>query len=609
MDAQRSLFPPCMVRPGVARFNEKVISFLAASRGQVEGASLPSHRRSLPMRSIPLVACALALGAAATARSQTLPQFPLPSAYFSFDRCLSSGGVRAMDDVRIWNPGGSENAYHPTLRNGASCGSGRFGSGGFFDGIDDVADTAVDVDFTDALTVSAWVYPRNTGRWQTIVNKWYTPDAWGLFIEPGYFNFSIAQTSGYRTVRQPATPNQWTHVAVVFTSSPSQMRMYINGVATPPVSVFAQPINDSGRPIAVGGHPSWNAFDGWIDEVKIWNRALNATQVAQAATTPSGVADRGVHLYSSQWAANPGDATHGWHVRDLSLLQTIGNLNSVKSTIFSYREFGGTDYANLHQVQRNKLTQLKAAAGNHQQAWVFRAWPNPGDFQQPGTYFDKGHRFAQNLASVFHHLQTSLQLQNVVIEVANEPNISTEGFADASGWPNLSYYNDFFRGFYWGMRAVGYSFPLAYAGLSPGDFIDQPGLKRFNSTVWYQDVNTQNHIRDYASKVGVHVYWMSGARMNTNEGKYYREIHDILAGAGVPRRGLIATEFNGVRSSFANPSAQITDACVWWREFQNDAVAYWTEQATIYISHADDANDQAQYELSDAQLDPIRNCR
>jgi hypothetical protein len=372
--------------------------------------------------------------------------------------------------------------------------------------------------------------------------------------------------------------------------------------------VPAGPITDSNRPIAIGGHPSWNAFDGFIDEVKLWNRALDATQVAQLSTTPSPVGIRGVHLYSSQYAANPGDAQHGWHRRDLSLLQTIANPDSVKSTLFTYRELGGGDYEFWQQRQRDKLTQLKAAAGNHA-TWVLRAWPNPGDFAQATSFFDKGYLFARNLAGAFDHLQTGLQLQNVIVEVANEPNISTEGFADASGWPNLSYYNDFFRGFFFGMQSVGYSFPLAYAGLSPGDFIDVPGLKRFNSTVWYQDVNTQNHIRDYASKVGVHVYWQSGAIGALNEGKYYREIHDILAGAGVPRRGLVATEFNGVRTTFPSPAAQIADACDWWRAFQGDAAAYWTEQATIYVSHADDANDQAQYELQDGQLGAIRNCR
>jgi hypothetical protein len=549
-----------------------------------------------------------ALAAAAGSRAQVLPEFPLPSAYFSFDRCLASGGVRAMDDTRVWDPAGPGNAYHLTLQNGAGCGTGRFGAGGRFDGVDDVAVTAVDVDFTNALTLSAWVYPRNTGRWQTIVNKWYTPDAWGLFIEPGYFNFTLALPAGNRTIRHPATANQWTHVAVVYSGSLNQVRLYINGAASAPMALPAGPINNSNRPIAVGGHPSWNAFDGTIDEVKLWDRALSATQVAQLATTPSGVGVRGVHLYASQYAANPGDAQHAWHRRDLSLLQTVANLDSVKSTLFSYRELGGVDYDFWQQRQRDKLTQLKAAAGNHG-TWVFRAWPNPGDFAQATSFFDKGYLFARNLAGAFYHLQTSLQLQNVIVEVANEPNISTEGFADASGWPNLSYYNDFFRGFFFGMQSVGYSFPLAYAGLSPGDFLDVPGLKRFNSTVWYQDVNTQNHIRDYASKVGVHVYWKSGAIDALNEGKYYREIHDILAGAGVPRRGLVATEFNGVRSTFASPAAQVADACEWWRDYQGDASAYWTEQATIYISHADDAGDRTEYELQDGQLDAIRNCR
>ena len=71
------------------------------------------------MRSIRLVACSVAVLAAA-ARAQALAEYPLPSAYFSFDRCLASGGVRAMDDVRVWNPAGPENAYHLTLRNGAA---------------------------------------------------------------------------------------------------------------------------------------------------------------------------------------------------------------------------------------------------------------------------------------------------------------------------------------------------------------------------------------------------------------------------------------------------------------------------------------------------------
>lgn len=556
----------------------------------------PRYRRLVPMAVVLLLALA-ALPAAA----QSLPVFPLPDAYFSFDQCVSG---KVMDDTRVW----SDTSAHATLYYNATCSSGQYGSAGLFDGVGDYAVTAKDLDYNNAITVAAWVRPDVVNRWQTVVNKWYAPDSWGLFIEPNYYNFTVSLPGGNKSVRYPASTGVWTHVAAVYTGS--QLRLYINGSRVQTISASGT-INASNRPIAIGGHPSWNAFDGKIDEVKVWGVALNDSQVSQIATPPSSLGVRGVHLYPSQYAVSPYDSNYGWLIRDQSLIQEITNLNSVKSAIFSYREFGGQQYNDFQTWQADKLTRLKAAAGNHV-TWVLRAWPTQGDFNQDPSWFNRGYIFAQNLAGVFYHLQYELKLQNVVIEVANEPNIASEGFTNSSGWPDLSYYNDFFRGFYWGERSVGYSLPLAYAGLSPGDYAyDGNGNPlRFNSTVWYQNSNTLSHIQSYASKVGVHIYWIPGQRTSTNEGQYYKNIHDILASGGVSQRGLVITEFNTRRDQQGSAQNQINDVCNWWKE---EAIAasqgWWVEQAMLYISHADGADDQAWYELQDSQIDDVRTCQ
>src|SRR6185503_4932513 len=87
------------------------------------------------------------------AAASALTTMPLPVAYWSFDRC--DAGV-------VLNDRGT--GLNAALYNGASCGAGRYGSAGTFDGVDDraeIADAAA-LHFSGAMTVSAWVKPTST---------------------------------------------------------------------------------------------------------------------------------------------------------------------------------------------------------------------------------------------------------------------------------------------------------------------------------------------------------------------------------------------------------------------------------------------------------------
>lgn len=561
-----------------------------------------------------LVLALLPLGVARAQRTT----FPSPAGYWSFDLCETASPFRTWDAAR--------NPHHAVRSNGAACnGFGRYGSSGYFDGVDNLVEIpyTADLNVTNKLTVSAWVYPQNLSKWQTIVNKWYAPDSWALFIEPsGRYNFTVALPGGNKTVTAAATLNTWTHVAGVYDGA--NVRIYINGVQAASTSASGN-VNASGRAIAIGSHPGWNAMQGYIDEVKLYKEALTAGQVSALAVPPGAVGTRGLHLMPSQWVCDAAVYGSGCNTnnvwakfqKDLDYIHSIGNLNSVKTAVFTYKN----DNPGIWLSRQNeKLAWLFSATGNHK-TWIVRAWPTmcnygeacdcPKDVNGNRDYYTCGSNFAQNLINQggsqgpLDYLVNTLKVQNLYIEVANEPNLPGEGFDS-----NSANYNDFFRGFYWGERSYGLSLPLVYAGLSPGCEEHTP----CTADAWYQDFWVRDHIQNYAAKIGVHVYWGSTAanawnnRLSQKGGRYYQRVKDLLAPAVSPR-GIQITEFNANRQEAGiTTDQQAAELCAWWKQEVLDAAAgWWVEQATVFITDTEDGSWSAQYVMADDQIDNIRS--
>ena len=320
---------------------------------------------------------------------------------------------------------------------------------------------------------------------------------------------------------------------------------------------------------------------------------------------------RGLHLYPSKWVGGGGDPDEKFN-EDLTFIDTIGNLNSVKTTLFTFIEQTPPDRALWLGRQREKLTSIRqrpSLSGN--QTFVFRCWPELQDMALHDDWYHKGRLFAHNLVDPFYHIRFNLQITYAFMEVANEPNHPNELFEQS-----MENYNNFFRGFYWGEREVGYDFPLVYAGLS-----------KDNPNAWYQDYWVQYHIKHFASKIGVHIYWDGDTGCQCPgtcrtlefcegkpQGKYYRWVKRTLENAGVTPRGIIATEFGTPRDHwYGDPIAQINDDCAWWREWYNDALAgWWCEQALLYISNTDSLWHEERYAVTTDpdpdQLPIIRNC-
>lgn len=157
-----------------------------------------------------------------------------------------------------------------------------------FDGKQDGVDlgNAAPLQIAGTLTVEAWIRPTSTGGLQDIVAHGYTdapPYAEVVLrINGGMYQFGT-WNNAVNPVVQCAIPdgdkNTWVHLAGTFDGG--NWRLYRNGgqVASTVSNQGAYPVNASWA-IGMSGKVRDRRFIGDIDDVRIFNYALNPQQVA-----------------------------------------------------------------------------------------------------------------------------------------------------------------------------------------------------------------------------------------------------------------------------------------------------------------------------------------
>ncbi len=184
---------------------------------------------------------------------------------------------------------------HTGVISGARWTTGRFGGALLFDGVNDMA-TVLDspvLDLTTAMTIEAWVYPTS--------NKDDGDDGWGAVVlkdggtDPVYALYGVGRngrptatiaTPTEMDVRAGSDPplNAWSHIAVTFDGA--TLRLYVNGVQVATRARSAS-IRTSANPLRIGGASIGSEyFPGRIDEVRIYRRALTATEIRADMLTP-----------------------------------------------------------------------------------------------------------------------------------------------------------------------------------------------------------------------------------------------------------------------------------------------------------------------------------
>ena len=174
----------------------------------------------------------------------------------------------------------SGNGNNGTI-SGATWTSGRHGSALAFNGSNaHVALGGLGTFYGTAFTLQAWVQKNSAQGDAAIVGTWTGaggPMLWVDHISARYHLTLGSSFAGYLdSTRSPKT-GQWQHVAATFDGATA--RYYLNGTQVASRPVTGSVGSSNVWRIAAYGQSPGGFFDGRIDDVRIYDRALDATEV------------------------------------------------------------------------------------------------------------------------------------------------------------------------------------------------------------------------------------------------------------------------------------------------------------------------------------------
>jgi chitodextrinase len=193
----------------------------------------------------------------------------------------------------------SGNGNVGTLTNGPTWISGHTNGAVAFDGSDDLVSLPnLDVS-ASALTIMAWVrfssFPEGVD--QRIVSKANDSTESGHWWMLGHVTTSTPRLrfrlkTGSTTTTLVASSgdlatNTWYHAAAVYDGS--AMKLYLNGSEVGSVAKTGAVATDSSVAVNIGRNPnSYGYLLGAADDVRIYERALSATEISEDMNTPVG---------------------------------------------------------------------------------------------------------------------------------------------------------------------------------------------------------------------------------------------------------------------------------------------------------------------------------
>jgi hypothetical protein len=170
-----------------------------------------------------------------------------------------------------------------TISGASRTGAGRFGRALTFDGVNDwvTVPHASDLNLNSALTVEAWVRPSALTNWRTVLLKERSTSlSYALFANNNLsrptarlFTTSDLATSG--TARLAL--NTWSHLAMTWDGT--TLRLYVNGAQVSSRTVSGSLATGTGV-LRIGGRSGASEwFNGRIDELRVYRRALPASSI------------------------------------------------------------------------------------------------------------------------------------------------------------------------------------------------------------------------------------------------------------------------------------------------------------------------------------------
>ncbi|MBI2676665.1 MAG: LamG domain-containing protein [Candidatus Yanofskybacteria bacterium] len=304
-------------------------------------------------------------------------------------------GCWTFDGSYTKAPDCSGNNNTGTLTNGPTRVAGKIGQALKFDGVDDWIDPNNEVIGSSAATVSAWIKPSSLGEGSTgsIVNNGKTIFRMAssnrlAFISDGAI-IAVSATNAF-------TIGPWLHVLATRDAT-GVANIYLNGVRTGTADQSSGTPATGTTDMAIGNNTATTtAFDGTIDDVRIYNRVLSVAEVkrlyligagSKENHTPVESLTRGLTGY---WTLD-GSNISGTRAKDSSGNNNHGTLTNgpvqAVGKVGQGLSFDGTD----DEVVLDNLTDLDFSQEN---AFTISAWVRPDGSNASDGVFSRGGTFS-----------------------------------------------------------------------------------------------------------------------------------------------------------------------------------------------------------------------
>jgi len=320
--------------------------------------------------------------------------------------------------VSYWKADGnaedSYNSNHGTLMNGVTFATGIVGQAFSFDGVDDYVNIGNLGSFPSKGTIIYWMYPNEVVNYRNPFGTDIAGNNAGIRFEEdstGKFEVVIAYIGyGAHTYTNSLSANNWYLVTLVWDSTSNNVKGYLNGAL-----VFdhaqtnwpsALPDVEIGKGIGYYSDRNWN---GLIDEVAIYNRALSAEEIAQHYQNglyglgyDVAVYDdfNGSEINSTLWRI------HEWRINDndpchiLSqsggFLQASGPPNHCYGVVWTNQRFSG-DFEFVLEYSDFQSNATVFSYNNPLISLQVNSSSNPNDFIQIfRSYAPEFHNFPSN---------------------------------------------------------------------------------------------------------------------------------------------------------------------------------------------------------------------
>jgi hypothetical protein len=166
---------------------------------------------------------------------------------------------------------------HKGIAVGTAVVEGKFQKARSFSGLGEYIEIPP-INLPEAITVSAWVYSDRFMQNGFVVAKNPVNGQWSLFFEGGHLKWRTVGVSNSVTCPGPVN-GAWHHILA--RQEGSNAALYVDGQQC--VSGTLPPIGNAPTSISIGrfDSPGFSYFNGRIDDVRLYNRALSDAEVAE----------------------------------------------------------------------------------------------------------------------------------------------------------------------------------------------------------------------------------------------------------------------------------------------------------------------------------------